>query len=69
RRDLTQYNLIESENHGALIGRVGDGAPFAVGSDFSSASLAPGRLFLGVNDAGPDNNRGAFTATITVRTV
>lgn len=70
RRDLSQFSVIEAENHGALIGRIGDGgAPFAVGSDFSSASLAPGRLFLGVNDAGADNNRGAFTATITVRRV
>jgi hypothetical protein len=68
RRDLQQYNVLDSENHGALIGRIGEsGAPFAVGSDFSSASLAPGRLFLGVNDRGLDNNRGAFTATVTVR--
>ncbi len=70
RRDLRQFNVIESENHGALIGRIGDGgAPFAVGSDFSSASLAPGRLFLGVNDRGLDNNSGAFSATVTVRKV
>jgi hypothetical protein len=70
RRDLSQFNVLTAENHGALIGRIGDaGAPFVVGSDFSSASLAPGRLFLGVNDAGVDNNRGAFTATITVRSI
>jgi len=68
RRDLRQFNVLDSENHGALIGRIGDaGAPFAVGSDFSSASLAPGRLFLGINDRGVDNNSGAFTATVTVR--
>jgi hypothetical protein len=68
RRDLRQFNVLDSENHGALIGRIGEtGAPFSVGSDFSSASLAPGRLFLGVNDAGVENNSGAFTATITVR--
>lgn len=68
RRDLRQYNVLDSENHGALIGRIGEsGAPFAVGSDFSSAALAPGRLFLGINDRGLDNNSGAFTATVTVR--
>jgi hypothetical protein len=68
RRDLSQFSVIDSENHGALIGRIGDaGPPFGVGSDFSSASLAPGRLFLGVNDKGLDNNSGAFTATVTVR--
>jgi hypothetical protein len=68
RRDLRQFNVLDTENHGALIGRIGEsGVPFAVGSDFVSASLAPGRLFLGVNDRGPDNNSGAFTATVTVR--
>jgi hypothetical protein len=68
RRDLSQFSVLPSEIHAALIGRMGDGgAPFAVGSDFSSGSLAPGRLFLGVNDVGVDNNSGAFTATITVR--
>jgi hypothetical protein len=68
RRDLKQFNVLDSENHGALIGRIGsNGAPFAVGSDFSSSSLAPGRLFLGVNDVGVDNNSGAFTATVTIR--
>lgn len=70
RGDLRQFNVMEAENHGALIGRIGpDGALFAVGSDFSSASLAPGRLFLGINDVGLDNNRGSFTATVTVRRV
>ncbi len=70
RRDLRQFNLLDSENHGALIGRIGlSGAPFAVGTDFASASLEPGRLFLGVNDAGPDNNSGSFSATVTVRRI
>jgi hypothetical protein len=68
RRDLHQFNVLDTENHGALIGRIGpNGAPFSVGSDFSSSSLAPGRLFLGVNDIGLDNNSGAFTATVTIR--
>jgi hypothetical protein len=68
RRDLAQFNVLDTENHGALIGRIGQtGAPFSVGSDFSSSSLAPGRLFLGVNDRGLDNNSGAFTATVTIR--
>jgi hypothetical protein len=70
RRDLRQFNVLDSENHGALIGRIGQsGAPFAVGTDFASASLEPGRLFLGVNDAGPDNNSGSFSATVTVRRI
>ena len=68
RRDLRQFNVLSDENHGGLIGRIGEnGALFPVGSDFSSGGLAPGRLLLGVNDAGLDNNSGAFTATVTVR--
>ena len=67
RLDLHQFNLIDGENHGVVLGRIGDGTPFPVGSDFSSAGLAPGRLQLGVNDAGLENNSGAFTATVTVR--
>jgi len=67
-RDLRQFNVINEDNHGALIGKVGDGGtPFAVGSDFSSGDLPTGRFFLGVNDKGVDNNAGAFSALVTVR--
>jgi hypothetical protein len=68
RLDLQQFNVLKGENHAGLIGRIGDsGTPFAVGSDFSSADLAPGRLFLGPNDQGVDNNSGSFSAVVTVR--
>jgi hypothetical protein len=68
RVDLQQFNVLKGENHAGLIGRIGDnGAPFAVGSDFASTNLAPGRLFLGINDQGVDNNSGAFSAVVTVR--
>jgi hypothetical protein len=68
RLDLQQFNVLKGENHAGLIGRIGDtGTPFAVGSDFASTNLAPGRLFLGVNDQGVDNNSGAFSAVVTVR--
>jgi hypothetical protein len=52
---------------GALIGRVGQGAPFYIG-DGSSRIRAPesGRLFLGVNDDYLDDNTGAFRVTVTV---
>jgi hypothetical protein len=70
RRDLRQFNVLSDENHGGLIGRIGQsGALFVVGSDFSSGNLPQGRLFLGINDAGLDNNSGGFTATVTVRKV
>jgi hypothetical protein len=68
RRDLQQFNVLNEYNHAGLIGRIGDnGGPFSVGSDFASTNLAPGRLFLGINDKGVDNNSGAFTAAVTVR--
>ncbi|HEX3623028.1 MAG TPA: hypothetical protein VHT97_11995 [Acidimicrobiales bacterium] len=68
RLDLQQFNVLKGENHAGLIGRVGDnGAPFAVGSDFASTNLAPGRLFLGINDVGVDNNSGSFSAIVTIR--
>ncbi len=68
RLDLQQFDVLKGENHAGLIGRIGeDGAPFAVGSDFASTNLAPGRLFLGVNDEGVDNNSGSFSAVVTVR--
>jgi hypothetical protein len=50
---------------GALIGRIGGGAPFAIG-DQSQALAMPGdgELFLAVNDDHFDDNQGAFAVTI-----
>ena len=50
---------------GALIGRVGTGAPFPIGSNTQPITMpANGRLYLGVNDAGTGDNSGAFVVTI-----
>ena len=50
---------------GGLIGRIGTGAPFAIGDSSQPITMpAVGRLYLGVNDAGPSDNSGAFTVTI-----
>jgi hypothetical protein len=50
---------------GALIGRIGSGAPFVVGD--SKTVTGPGVLWLGINDQPGDfgDNSGAFTVTIT----
>lgn len=50
---------------GALVGRVGAGAPFVVGS--SSTVTGPGTILLGINDWETEfgNNTGAFAVTIT----
>ena len=51
---------------GALIGRVGNGQAFGIGNQAGPLSMpAAGMLFLGVNDDNVDDNRGAFTVTVT----
>ena len=51
---------------GALIGGVGNSAPFLIGSDTQPITMpASGRLMLGINDDFFDDNTGAFTVTIS----
>lgn len=50
---------------GALIGRVGNGAPFAIGSQTSVQMPAAGILYLGVNDNAPNDNEGHFNVVVT----
>jgi len=50
---------------GTLIGRVGNGAPFVIGSTNAPISMRNGGpLFLGVNDDGYEDNSGAFEVSI-----
>lgn len=48
---------------GALIGRIGNGAPFAIGNQTITAP-ASGVLFLGVNDDNHADNKGNFQVVI-----
>jgi hypothetical protein len=58
---------VPSENHNALIGRIGPtGEPFLVGRSTSFTTPTAGRLLLGINDGGLENNRGSFEAVVTV---
>lgn len=51
---------------GALIGRVGDSAPFAIGSNRLPIQMpAAGALMLGVNDTELSDNAGSFTVTFS----
>lgn len=59
-------NLVAGVEHGALIGRIGDGTPFKVGNFVGFEGHPPGRLYLGVNDKGVENNRGSFTAEVNI---
>jgi hypothetical protein len=53
----------------SLVGRIGDGAPFQVGTSLSLSVQTAGRLYLGVNDEKGrfGNNSGSWSADITVR--
>jgi hypothetical protein len=52
--------------YGALVGQVGDGAPFFVGTGGTFTADASGTLQLGYNDHRFDDNVGAYQAIITV---
>jgi hypothetical protein len=50
---------------GGLIGRVGNGTPFPIGSNAQPIVMPnDGRLMLGVNDNELGDNSGAFTVTV-----
>jgi hypothetical protein len=53
---------------GALIGRIGNGAPFAIGNQTDYLPMpADGQLFLAVNDDEVGDNLGAFVVTLRVQ--
>jgi hypothetical protein len=49
---------------GALIGRIGNGQPFAIGDQASLQMPASGPLYLGVNDDVMNDNQGQFNVVI-----
>jgi hypothetical protein len=59
--------LVRNAPAGMLIGRIGNGAPFAVGARRTIARApASGRLYLGVNDDYLGDNDGQFNAMVSV---
>jgi hypothetical protein len=59
--------LLDNAPAGTLIGRIGSGAPFAIGARRTiSRAPATGRLYLGVNDDYLDDNAGEFEVIVTV---
>jgi Ca2+-binding EF-hand superfamily protein len=52
---------------GALIARIGNGAPFLVGDRTSVNAPGSGRLQLGVNDDHLEDNRGNYQVTVGVQ--
>jgi len=49
---------------GALIGRVGNSAPFLIGNQTRVQMPASGQLFLGVNDGNLQDNSGSFQVQV-----
>jgi hypothetical protein len=58
---------IPSMQAGALIGRVGAGQPFPIGSQTTAITMpSDGTLYLGINDDFFGDNTGAFTVIVQV---
>jgi hypothetical protein len=49
---------------GALIGKVGNSAPFPIGENATVTMPANGQLFLGINDDHVNDNAGGYRVTI-----
>lgn len=49
---------------GALIGRIGNSAPFGIGTSGTFPAPASGQLFLGINDSNFSDNEGQFTVQV-----
>jgi hypothetical protein len=56
---------LPNELAGALIGRIGNGQPFAIGDQTAIPMPASGPLYLGVNDDVLGDNTGQFNVVIT----
>jgi hypothetical protein len=56
---------LPNEFAGALIARIGNGQPFAIGNQTSVRMPASGPLYLGVNDDAVGDNSGQFNVVIT----
>lgn len=52
---------------GALIGRIGSGPWFVLGSEFSGVATGTGELVLRVNDGALYDNEGGYVANVVVR--
>lgn len=55
---------IEGIGWGALMGRIGDGSPFVVGSSARITAEQAGCLSLGTNDTYYKDNSGSYSVTI-----
>jgi hypothetical protein len=57
-------NVIMGVSHAALIGKIGNDAPFLVGNSFTQTMGETGDLFLGINDTQLGDNSGSLKVEI-----
>lgn len=56
-----------SANFGSLVGRIGDGPFFLIGTSYENEVMVSGRLLLYFWDSDNDNNSGFITANLVVK--
>jgi hypothetical protein len=62
--ETNQGNPVPGAPTGALIARIGNGTPFAVGAQNNLSAPAAGQLFLGINDSYLGDNQGSFQVQV-----
>jgi len=62
--DPNQPSNIFSFAHAGLIGRIGDGTPFAVGNGVTFQANQAGNIYLRINDRSIQDNSGALTVRL-----
>ena len=62
----TDFGLLGAFAYGELVGQIGNGAFFAVGTNFAGAANATGTLKLFYWDTFTDDNSGSVSANISV---
>jgi len=62
--ERSEGNPLPNVTTGTLLGRIGNGRPFVIGSQTRVQMPAAGQLFLGVNDTHLADNNGAFQVQV-----
>jgi hypothetical protein len=62
--ERSEGNPLPNVTTGTLLGRVGNGRPFVIGSQTRVQMPAAGQLFLGVNDTHLADNSGSFQVNV-----
>jgi hypothetical protein len=62
--EMRTENPVQNSPTGALIGRIGNGRPFVIGTQTRIQAPAAGQLFLGINDSQHGDNQGSFRVEI-----